>query len=109
MTATASANSKNRYYVSRPRVAKNRCKRRGLPYGQAQIKAEVIEHAAWEYLFSLMTNDGEFEAQIGEAQALEEGAKEPKREQLVSVLEIIAEAEKKLRTWPRLSGTDPAV
>ena len=96
MVGNVSGKSKTRYYGSRPRVAKERCTRRNLPYGQIQIRAEVIEHAAWEYLLSIMTNADEFEARLREAQALEEQAKEPKRNRLELVLEMMAEAEKEV-------------
>jgi hypothetical protein len=54
----------------------------------------MIEAAAWDYLLDVITNHAELEAELRHAQALEELAKQPKRDELETVLEMLTEAEK---------------
>ncbi len=58
------------------------------------IRADALEHAAWKYILSIMTNSEGLEDRLREAQRLEHEAKQPKRDRLGLVCEMIAEAQK---------------
>jgi site-specific DNA recombinase len=81
-----------RYYRSREKIVegleKPRCQRRKM------IRADVLEYAAWEWLLNAITNSDELEEEMREAQRLEQESKEPKRDRLAVVLEMIDEAKR---------------
>jgi len=69
-------------------MAEDLCKRK-------QVRADLLEEKVWNYLLGIIKNRAEFEAALHEAQKRERNAQAPKREQLATVIEQIAEDETK--------------
>jgi site-specific DNA recombinase len=65
---------------------------------EKSIRADMLESAAWEYLLNTITNHEELEARLKEAQELEQQTKQPKRDRLSVVMEMIGEAEDEAKT-----------
>ncbi|MBI5304002.1 MAG: recombinase family protein [Chloroflexi bacterium] len=69
-------------------LEKGVCKRK-------QVRADLLEEIAWNYILSLIENAKDFEAALRLAQKREQESFEPKREQLQTLMEQIAEDEQK--------------